>query len=242
MVHNWLRVICIFVTRERGQGNLFWEGYFHFSQTNSSCACWHFLQCVCGLHFSQCVLLYVFMCAIVRIGPDLARQSDLHWLRSSLPLLWILMSCLSLPIHPQLRPSLCESLKDFASVLFHLGPLAIFSLPVVVTANRIISLVFTAAPGNYGWRSIHRYPTWIWETLAISWIIWDNCLSGCSVPDRSCTMEFWSLIAFSKQEWTKKSKANVGCRTKTNASAEEACMVIVIIHCPSPTLKNLYLS
>lgn len=199
MVHNLTESHLYLCNKGERTGEFFSEKVIstsarqiHHALSGTSFSVW--VGCI-SLSVSYCMY---FMCAIVRIGPDLARQSDLNWLRSSPTLLWILMSSLSLPIHPQPRPSLCESLKDFVSVLFHLGPLAIFSFPVVVTANRIISLVFTAALGNYGWRLIHRYPTWIWETLAISWIIWNNCLSGCVVPDRSCTMGFWSLFAFSK--------------------------------------------
>lgn len=58
----WLRVICIFVTRERGQGESFWKGYFHFSQTNSSCPLWHLCVSVCLRKEAAfpCVLLYVW--------------------------------------------------------------------------------------------------------------------------------------------------------------------------------------
>lgn len=85
----WLRVICIFVTREAGQGNLSEKVI-----STSARQIHHVFRCVCALPFwryahTECISLYVFYlcCVIVSIRPDLARQSDLQWL----PSLWILM-------------------------------------------------------------------------------------------------------------------------------------------------------
>lgn len=67
----WLRVICIFCNKGGRTGESFWEGYFCYNKTNSSCSLWHIPKCVGWV--SVCVWLY----ASRLIWPDGLTYSDI---------------------------------------------------------------------------------------------------------------------------------------------------------------------
>lgn len=159
----WLRVICICVTRERGQ----WKPSETVISTSarqihhvysgpffSVCV----YVCVWGLHFLLCLTVCLCVCDCVHqawFGQTVWPTGTL--LFSALALNFNVIPFLT--IHRPLS-SLCDSLTDFTWALPHFGLCSeCFLFPVFVAADIIIC--FTCDASNDWKRFIHKYPTWI---------------------------------------------------------------------------------